>query len=255
MCLRYFGSKSWLKKRLDELIPSDISVLVSPFLGSGKAEYYLLKRRPDMTLLGSDSFDSLVNFHQRILDGSILDSLRKCFLERVVCKEEHRDILEALSDPWTSPEHLAAFFFVVQYFSFNGKFGTYAKQFPITEKTLSSIELHSNLKAFVHLKDAIQAIQEAPNGSIIYADPPYLMAKGREKYYAKTNMGNFEFQKSLANALQTRGLPFILSTNDNPEVLKLYPNCVVETISRDIRVGSKRRVYNEILLISRDSWN
>ena len=251
MCLRYFGSKAWLKKRLDELIPSDISVLVSPFLGSGKVEYYLLKQRPDMTLLGSDSFDSLVNFHHRILDGSILDPLRNCFLERVVCKEEHRDILEALSDPWTSPEHLAAFFFVLQHFSFNGKFGAYAKQLPLTEKRLSSMELRANLKASVHLKYAIQ--DEAPNGSIIYADPPYLMAKGSDKYYARKSMGDLDFQKSLANALQTRGLPFILSTNDHPEVLKLYPNCVVETVSRDIRVGSKRRLYNEILLISRDS--
>ena len=253
MCLRYFGSKAWLKKRLDELIPSDISVLVSPFLGNGKAEYYLLKQRPNLTLIGCDSFDSLVNFHQRVLDGSIFGPLRNCFLDRVVCKEEHRDILEALSDPWTSPEHLAAFFFIVQHFSFNGKFGAYAKQLPLTEKRLSSMELRANLKASVHLKDAIQAIQEAPNGSIIYADPPYLMAKGSEKYYAKTSMGDLDFQKSLAKALQTRGLPFILSTNDHPEVLKLYPNCVVETVSRDIRVGSKRRLYNEILLISRDS--
>ena len=211
------------------------------------------QRRPNLTLIGSDSFDSLVNFHQRVLDGSIFGPLRNCFLDRVVCKEEHRDILEALSDPWTSPEHLAAFFFIVQHFSFNGKFGAYAKQLPLTEKRLSSMGLRANLKASVHLKDAIQAIQEAPNGSIIYADPPYLMAKGSEKYYAKTSMGDLEFQKSVANALQTRGLPFILSTNDHPEVLKLYPNCVVETVSRDIRVGSKRRLYNEILLISRDS--
>ena len=86
MCLRYFGSKAWLKKRLDELIPSDISVLVSPFLGSGKAEYYLLKQRPNLTLIGSDSFDSLVNFHQRVLDGSMFGPLRNSFLDRVVCK-------------------------------------------------------------------------------------------------------------------------------------------------------------------------
>ena len=253
MCLRYFGSKAWLKKRLDKLIPSDISVLVSPFLGSGKAEYYILKQRPDLTLLGSDSFDSLVNYHQRVQDGSIIAPLREYYIDRLVSKCEHSELLKQLSNPAISLAFRAAFFFIVQHFSFNGKFGAYACQLPLTEKRLISMELQSNLKVSAHLKDAIQAIQEAPNGSLIYADPPYLMAKGSEKYYAETSMGDLEFQKSLAKALQTRGLPLILSTNDHPEVLKLYPNCVAEIVSRDIRLGSKRRLYNEILLISRDS--
>ena len=148
MCLRYFGSKAWLKKRLDELIPSDISVLVSPFLGNGKAEYYLLKQRPDLTLLGSDSFDSLVNYHQRVQDGSIIAPLREYYIDRLVSKSEHSELLKQLSNPTISLAFRAAFFFIVQHFSFNGKFGAYACQLPLTEKRLISIDFAIESEGF-----------------------------------------------------------------------------------------------------------
>ena len=38
--LKYMGSKSWLAPHLDLLL-GDVSVLHSPFFGSGKLEYYL----------------------------------------------------------------------------------------------------------------------------------------------------------------------------------------------------------------------
>ena len=44
MQLKYMGSKSWLAPHLDLLL-GDVSVLRSPFFGSGKLEYYLARRR------------------------------------------------------------------------------------------------------------------------------------------------------------------------------------------------------------------
>ena len=44
MQLKYMSSKSWLAPHLDLLL-GDVSVLRSPFFGSGKLEYYLARRR------------------------------------------------------------------------------------------------------------------------------------------------------------------------------------------------------------------
>ena len=62
MHLKYMGSKSWLAPRLDLL--GDISVLHSPFFGSGKLEYYLARRRPGLEVRGVDSFEPVANLHR-----------------------------------------------------------------------------------------------------------------------------------------------------------------------------------------------
>ena len=43
MRLKYMGSKAWLAPHLDRLL-GDVTVLHSPFFGSGKLEYYLAAR-------------------------------------------------------------------------------------------------------------------------------------------------------------------------------------------------------------------
>ena len=115
MALRYFGSKGRLKHRLEELIPMDAKVLVSPFLGSGKAELYLAKQRPELTVLVSDIFEPLVNYHLRLQDGSLVESLKKW--EGVsLDREGYIQMLPEIKD--------AASFFMVTRHNFHGKFGS-----------------------------------------------------------------------------------------------------------------------------------
>ena len=238
MALRYFGSKGWFKEKLDELIPTDAKVLVSPFLGSGKAELYLAKRRPELTVLGSDIFEPLVNFHQRMQDGSLVESLQK-WVGSALDKEEYRESLPEIED--------AATFFMVMRHSFHGKFGSYSKAGNLTKRTINTIANLQTPNFIVERRDALDAIRNAPPGSIIFADPPYLF-RHRDQYYAQSN-GELEFQKALAETLRERGMPFVLCTNDEPEVLKLYEGCKIEAYPRICRTSKQHsKHYDEIVI-------
>ena len=63
MQLKYMGSKSWLAPHMDRLL-GDVTVLHSPFFGSGKLEYYLAARRPALEVRGVDAFEPVANLHR-----------------------------------------------------------------------------------------------------------------------------------------------------------------------------------------------
>ena len=238
MALRYFGSKGWFKEKLDELIPTDTKVLVSPFLGSGKAELYLAKQRPELTVLGSDIFEPLVNFHQRLQDGSLVESLQEWVCSSLT-REEYLEMLPEIED--------AATFFMVMRHNFHGKFGSYSKAGNLTKRTINTIANLQMPNFIVEQRDALDAIRNAPPGAIIFADPPYLF-RHRGKYYAQSK-GDIEFQKALAEALKERDLPFVLCTNDEPEVLKLYEGCTIQAYQRTCRTSKiHSKHYDEIVI-------
>jgi site-specific DNA-adenine methylase len=238
MALRYFGSKAWFKEKLDELVPEDAETLVSPFLGSGKAELHLAKRRPELTILGSDLFKPVVNFHQRLRDGSLVESLQK-WVGASLDKDDYRKLLADIED--------AANFFMVMRHSFHGKFGTYSKAGKLTKRTTDILARMQMPNFIVEQRDALDAIRNAPPRSVIFADPPYLFRR-RGKYYAQSR-GDLEFQKALAEALKARGLPFVLCTNDEPEVLKLYEGCRIQAYPRTCRTSKTQiKRYNEIVV-------
>ena len=238
MALRYFGSKGWFKEKLDELLPKDTKILVAPFLGSGKAELYLAKQKPELTVLGSDIFEPLVNFHQRLQDGSLATSLQK-WVGSSLDKEEYHERLAEIED--------AATFFMVMRHNFHGKFGSYSKAVDLTKRTTETLARMQMPNFIVERRDALDAIRNAPPGSIIFADPPYLFRR-RGKYYAQSR-GDIEFQKALAEALKERGLPFVVCTNDEPDVLKLYEGCTIQAYPRTCRTSKIHTKHsNEIVV-------
>ena len=67
----------------------DVTVLHSPFFGSGKLEYYLAARRPALEVRGVDAFEPVANLHRRCYlrrDPVFLRSL----LRLVGCKVDRR---------------------------------------------------------------------------------------------------------------------------------------------------------------------
>ena len=237
MTLRYFGSKGWFKEKLEELVPDDTKILVSPFLGSGKAELHLAKRRSELIVLGSDLFEPVVNFHQRLQDGSLQESLQK-WVGISIDKDEYHEMLENTHD--------AAIFFMVMRNSFHGKFGSYHQAGKLTKTTLSMLAKLRLQNFIVKQRDALDAIRNAPNGAVIFVDPPYFQTR---KYYAMTKQGDIEFQKKLADALKERGLPFVLCTNDSPEVLDFYEGCKIEAHRRACRTSKEHtKHYDEIVV-------
>ena len=169
MALRHFGSKSWLKEKLPDLIPKDTKILVSPFLGSGKAELHLAKTRPDIVAMGSDLFEPLVNFHQKLQDGSLFEPLQ-AWVDASLSKEEHTKLLASM-DSMPCDQRAAAFFMIMRN-SFHGKFGSYYEADKLTKRTIEMISRQRLPNFHVDRRDAFETIRDAPDGAVIFADPP-----------------------------------------------------------------------------------
>jgi len=77
--LRYPGGKARAVEIILSLIPSDIKVLVSPFLGGGSVEIALAHL--GVKVLGFDIFDPLVIFWQKLLRNpdQLADEVQKYF--------------------------------------------------------------------------------------------------------------------------------------------------------------------------------
>ena len=84
MLLKYMGSKAWLAPHLDRLL-GDVTVLHSPFFGSGQLEYCLAARRPGLEVRGVDAFEPVANLHRCYLrqDPVFLRSLLRLVGRRV----------------------------------------------------------------------------------------------------------------------------------------------------------------------------
>ena len=145
MSFKYFGSKSWLKKRFREILPLDTRVLISPFFGSGKIEYDIAAQRPSLKVQGSDTFTPVIYTHRCFLKigGKLLRYLNR-FVNKTINKPMYFKLLEMVSNPRSGDSvcKLAAYFYVIMNFSYNGKYGSYAASPPLNQHTVDKLKLH-----------------------------------------------------------------------------------------------------------------
>jgi DNA adenine methylase len=265
MSLRYFGSKDWLKKYVECLLPPDLDVLVSPFFGSGRVEYYVAMQRPDVKVLGSDSFAPLTNFHKCVQeDSELVAADLKRFMGKPLSRKQYDGLLERVEDNDDQYQRAAAFF-VIMHNSYHGKFGSYfVNTPPFTDRALLKIHKHSlpNVKvkkADVFAVFAGLAARLHGQRVVLYLDPPYLRLHDdpSEFYYAKKAQGdNFDFHVRLAKAVRQSKVPFIMSLNDTAEVRKLYDREKVVTLSRTYRTTRKDKKGSELLIFGpRSYWS
>lgn len=257
MSLHYFGSKDWLKKYIECILPANLEVLVSPFFGSGRIEYFVASQRPHVEVYGSDNFDYLANFHECIQDDpAFVVSKLKNFVGKKLSRDHYNELIQKLSS--IKNKYLkAAIFFVIMHNSYHGKFGSYyVNTPPFTERALA--KFFKNNLPNIHIKhsDATKvlsriAIRFKGRFAVLYLDPPYLTLheNPREVYYAKQAQGdNYDFHISLAKSLKTSGVPFIMSLNDTPRVRELYDKELIIAFPRTYRTNQKNKIGSELLI-------
>jgi len=236
MTIRYIGSKKWLREHVDAMLPENLEMLISPFFGSGQIEYHLARRRPHVTVQGSDIFKPVVDFH-RLLPVQSLLAFAGQHLEKEAVKQMVLDI--AATDDLTS----AVSAFVVLHYSFNGKFGTYVRKKPISVKTVNQISKLSLPNVTVAQRDCFEVLSSLPKDRriCVYLDPPYVIEYQHDRYYRGEKQGDiWTFQEKLAEAIKDASVPFILSINDSPEIRKLYAGYSIQQL-RNPKTRSKTK--------------
>lgn len=220
--LRYPGGKSRAVKIVTELIPPDVTELVSPFVGGGSIELACAAR--GMRVYGYDVFRPLVAFWQLLLADA--DRLADLVQQYFPLTRDRFYELQSLHKDEAS-ELQGVLFFVLNRGSFSGTTlsGGCSEQSVRDRFTQSSIDRLRRFKTFGEIKnfsvefaDFQDSLSRHPQ-AFLYLDPPYMIESVLYGNRGSTHRG-FDHAK-LAELLRSRR-GWILSYNSCPAIEELY---------------------------------
>jgi DNA adenine methylase len=243
--LRYPGGKSRAVNYILERIPSDVTELLSPFLGGGSVE--LACAAKGIKVYGYDVFRPLVAFWKLLLNDP-QDLAAKVKEHLPLTKSDFYELQKLHQDEET--EQQGILFFVLNRASFSGTTlsGGCSEESVQQRFTQSSIDRLANFKTqgfSVNWANFDQAMAKHPN-TFMYLDPPYMIQSSLYGHRGSTHKG-FD-HVGLAEKLKQRK-SWILSYNNCEEIVELYKD--FEMIYPDWTYGmSKDKSSREILVIN-----
>ena len=272
--LRYPGGKSRAVKHILPYIPEDCKELCAPFFGGGSVELAVADR--GTTVYGYDVFEPVVWFWKALLEtpeelASLADSYRKYHPDFVLektktlperkvkglTKEDFNKFREFLRKQETFSLENAAMFYAINKSSFSGATfsGGYSKRAAyarFTDGSINKVKDYkvSNLK--VSHANFDNSIARHPT-AFLYCDPPYLLAKGKNKLYGDKGSTHQNFNHQLLSEILIKRDRWVLSYNDCPEIREMYKGYEIIDLSWSYGMNSKekrnRDSSSEILII------
>lgn len=261
--LKWPGGKRWLVNNIKSIAPKEYTKYFEPFLGGGAVFFSLA---PNNALI-SDINPELINLYIVMRDSPSLLKEYMCKHNELHCKEYYYRIR---TTQFTNAIEQAARFLYLNRTCYNGMYrvnrqghfnvpiGTKSdciydlEQFEDYSKLLNNIEISAN--------DFAQTIQQAQNGDLIFADPPYASAHKNDTGFLKYNdrLFTWDDQIRLHNALvsaKMRGVSVILTNANHQEITDLYANSgfYISEVSRASSIASKaekRTIIKELLITS-----
>lgn len=262
--LKWPGGKSRVLKSLLKVLPKG-ECLVEPFVGSGTV--FLNTDYPRYIL--ADINGDLINTMLAVRDNvdAVSITCRFLFASKVTGERyyEIRDMFNTKKDT-TEKFGVAAWFVFLNRHGFNGlvrysQEGKYNTPYGHIERAyLPSQEMREFSKKAkggdveFHVQGFKETIDQAPDGSVIYADPPYIPLSGTSAFssYHTAGFGKEEHVQ-LAEALRAakaRGCHVVLSNSDTPLTREIYHDFKWTEISvrRSIGADAKTRVMVKELI-------
>jgi len=231
--IRYAGGKSLAAGLIIELMPDDITRLVSPFIGGGSVEVACAAEL-SLPVVAYDIFDILVNYWREQIKNPV--ALYDKLLAFNPDQETYKEIKERLKKHWKNEEFmneldLAAHYYFNHNLSYGpGFLGWPSKIYLDKIKYQSMIEKVKNFPRInldVKCADFEKAFEEYPK-DFFYCDPPYLLGEDTKMFRGIYPMRNipihhngFDHEK-LRDLLKDHKGGFILSYNNCARVRNWY---------------------------------
>lgn len=281
--IRYAGGKSLAVGHILELIPDDVTTVVSPFIGGGSVEVAIAKEL-GIPVVGYDIFDILVTFWQHVSHEEKFKSMLKILRSLEPNQETYNNIKEKLKKHWKKEEFikdeslLAAYYFFNHNLSYGPGFLGWASKMYLDdekyEKMLKKLEKALNLNINVFNISFDESIPNHKN-DFLYLDPPYFLGGKSTMFKGIYPMRNIPVHHNgfnhnkLAELLKEHSGGFILSYNDTPEVRELYKEFKIIEVKwqytmgqGETRIGKNRanigldhiKTSSEILIIGEKKW-
>ena len=264
--VKWVGGKRQLLSEITPLIPKRFSVYCEPFLGGGAV---LFCRQPKNAIVNDLNSDLMLVYE--VIRDNIEELIAS--LQRHENTPEYFYQLRDLDRDKETYRHLSkiekasriiylnktcynGLFRVNSSGEFNSPFGHYKNPNIVNEPVLRAVSKYlssSNVQLFN--EDFAVTLQRVPTGGFVYLDPPYDPVSDTANFTGY-NQGGFDRKeqtrlKECCDALDQRGVKFLLSNSSTSFIQKLYADYTIETVYAKRAVNSdasKRGAVEEVLI-------
>ena len=224
--LRYPGGKSRAIPQIMKRLPLCFNELREPFVGGGSVFIHLRQLHPEIKVWINDlNFDLFCFWKEAQKD---VDHLAAAVLEIKERETDGRELFERMREidsDKTSDFDRAVRFFVMNRISFSGTVdsGGYSKEAFHSRFTLSSIERLSPLKAILEgvritNLDYRETLNGTGNETLIFLDPPYLVATKSKLYGKKGDLHTGFDHCEFADRMQQCPHKWLVTYDDTLEI-------------------------------------
>jgi len=231
--IRYPGGKSLAVGYIIELLPTNITRVISPFFGGGSVEIAITKFL-GLEVIGYDIFEILVNYWKIQIENPEL--LYEKLKELNPDRDTFYKVKKILKEHWEGkikldPITLATYFF----FNWNLSYGPGFLGWPSIvyldkkryQKMIEKVRDFNPGKLKVGYADFRETLKKYPN-DFMYLDPPYYIGPDSKMFKGIYPQRNFPIfhdnfpHEILRDMLKKHKGGFILSYNDCPTIRKWY---------------------------------
>ena len=265
--LKWLGGKRQLLPEILPLIPKNCTKYIEPFLGGGAILFGL---QPKCAIV-NDLNEELMNVYLTIKDEpENLISLLKIHemnhsenyyyeirsLDRSIEYINLTKLQRAARIIYLNKTCYNGLFRVNSSGEFNSPYGRYKNPNIVNASTIMAISKYfNNNEIEIFNEDYSVILERVEKNHFIYLDPPYMPISASASFTRYTKNGfSYEKQKELrdvCNKLRDKGVSFIESNSDSPEIRELYKDYPIKIVKvkRYINCNAEKRgAVSEVLI-------
>lgn len=264
--LKWVGGKRQLLNDILPLVPTK-GIYIEPFLGGGAV---LFSRQPKKAIV-NDYNSELMNVYQvvksshekliQILQTHCFNNSEEYFykireIDRTVQYRELSIIEKAARIIYLNKTCYNGLYRVNSSGYFNSPYGKYKNPNIVNAPVIRAMSKYFNENDITLLQgDYKEALKKAKKGSFVYLDPPYMPISSSANFTGYTENGfGYKQQEELkkeCDKLRDKGIRFLQSNSDCPEIRELYKDYTIKNVQAKRAINSnssKRGEINEVLI-------
>lgn len=265
--LKWVGGKRQLLDSIMPLVNKNCSTYVEPFIGGGAVFFEL---QPKKAII-NDYNEELINVYLTIRDypEELISALEQ---HKLNSSEDYYYTIRALDrDPeyeqLSCIERAARIIYlnktcynglyrVNSAGQFNSPYGKYKNPNIVNATTIKAMSKYlKNNNIDIRQGDYKAVLKGLRKGAFVYLDPPYMPISSSSSFTGYTE-GGFSYQQQVelkleCDKLREKGISFLQSNSDCPEIRELYKDYQIITVQAKRNINSnasKRGEINEVLI-------
>lgn len=265
--LKWVGGKRQLLSDILPLIPTSYTTYVEPFVGGGAVFFEL---QPSKAII-NDYNSELINVYEVVRDNpeeliEVLENHAKnnssdyYYEIRAIDRSEEynsmSNIEKAARIIYLNKTCYNGLYRVNLAGQFNSPYGKYKNPKIVDSTTIKAMSKYLNKKGIkIQQGDYKDVLKKIRKGSFVYLDPPYMPISSSSSFTGYTE-GGFSYEKQVelkkeCDKLREKGIFFLQSNSDCPEIRELYSDYTILTVKAKRNINSKgnsRGEINEVLI-------